>query len=334
MPSGGRAGRDIVLIGGSAGSLDPILSIVTSLPKGFPAAIFIVIHTGPQPGHLPEIIESRTGILARYAIHGEPVRQGRIYIAPPDNHMTVEPGVVRVFRGPRENGSRPAVDPLFRSAARAYGRRVIGVIVSGALDCGAQGMRAIGAVGGVTVVQDPEEALFPEMPRAVRSPQHVLRVAEIPSLLALLVAQAPSARKSRPPVAVEKGPADLSCPECHGPLTELVEAGAPEFTCHLGHAYSIGGLASEQSRDLETALWSALRSLRESERLARRLGATRGGVADERFREKAESLAHQAKLLESFLLRRAPRSAFPAGGTHPVAKPPGAPPGSPKKRRR
>ncbi len=323
--SSAATGRDIVTIGGSAGSIEPILSISRNLPERFPAAVFVVVHSGAQPGHLPELLQRSTGMPAAYAVHGERIMPGRIYIAPPDNHMTLEPDVVRVFRGPRENSSRPAIDPLFRSAARAYGRRVIGVIVSGMLDCGAHGMRLIHAVGGVTVVQDPNEALFPDMPRAVADPDYVLPIAEIPSRLAFLVAEQPRGHNGRKfPVSEEKVAADMSCPGCHGPLSELSEGHSPEFTCHMGHAYSLAGLADEQARDLESALWSALRSLRESERVSRRLMPLQPNGLQQRFHEKAEALARHAQLIEDFLLDRTSAETVHEAGRHPFSKPLGS----------
>lgn len=318
--------RDIVVIGGSAGSVEPIRSVVKSLPANFPAAVFVVVHTGAQPGRLPELLR-HAGMKANYAVHGEEVRPGRVYIAPPDNHLTLDRNAVRVFRGPRENGSRPAIDPLFRSAAHSYRQRVVGVVVSGMLDCGAQGMRVIKAVGGVTIVQDPEEADFPDMPRAVKKPDFTLPAAEIPSRLALLASEPIKVSSAiRLPTRSRKIAADLSCPECRGPLSEVSEAGHAEFTCHVGHAFSLAALADEQGKDMETALWSALRSLRESARVNRRLAPNYQGDFSLRLQEKGDALEHHAKLIESFLLSREQNETRFQNGNHPYSRPPGSTP--------
>src|SRR5438477_3512682 len=142
----------VICFGGSAGGLDPLLKIVGGFPPNLSAAVFIAIHTAANsPRSLPGILNNAGVFSSSYAVHGERVQAGRIYIAPPDNHLMLHDGVVRVVRGPKENGHRPAIDPLFRTAARAYGPRVIGVIVSGGQDCGAAGLMAIKSFGGVAI---------------------------------------------------------------------------------------------------------------------------------------------------------------------------------------
>jgi two-component system chemotaxis response regulator CheB len=158
-------GRDIVVIGGSAGAFDPLKKVIAGLPPGFPASIFVVLHMAPDSaGVLPRILTQLGGLPAVQAAHRARIEPGTIYVARSDHHLVLRAGRMLVQRGPRENGFRPAVDPLFRSAARAYGRRVIGIILSGGLDDGTEGLRMIKASGGVAVVQDPGEAAIDSMP--------------------------------------------------------------------------------------------------------------------------------------------------------------------------
>ena len=180
--------RDIIVIGGSAGAIESLSELVSQLPAQLDAAIFVVIHTYPLgDSFLPAILTRRGPLTAAVATDGEPIVCDRIYVAPPDRHLLVERGRVRLSRGPKEGGHRPAIDPLFRSAASAYQQRVIGVILSGTLDDGSRGLRFIRRQGGTAIVQDPREALFPQMPEnAIWSarPQHVAPLAEVARLIA------------------------------------------------------------------------------------------------------------------------------------------------------
>src|SRR4051812_18847370 len=189
------AGHDIIVIGGSAGAIDVIREIVAELDGDLPAAVFVVVHTAP--GHesvLPEIL-SRSGVLrATHAIHGEPINPGHIYVAPPDNHIMVRPGYVAVQRGPKANGFRPAIDPLFRSAAISYGPRVAALVVSGHMDCGTLGLMSVKARGGVAIVQDPSDALVADMPRSAIdhvAVDHVLPASKMAALLRKLANEPP-----------------------------------------------------------------------------------------------------------------------------------------------
>ena len=144
--------QDIIVIGGSAGGLEALTSILVSLPRNLKAAIFAVLHTSPQSGgSLPQILERNASLPAKFPGDGERVKLGTVYVAPPDNHLTLEDGKIMVHRGPRENGFRPAVDPLFRSAARSYDGRVVGVILSGAMDDGTFGLIAVKQAGGAAI---------------------------------------------------------------------------------------------------------------------------------------------------------------------------------------
>jgi len=257
------------------------------------------------------------------------IQPGRIYVAPPDNHLLVEPDVVRVVRGPRENRHRPAVDPLFRSAAMAHGPRVVGVILSGTLDDGTLGMGIVKACGGITVVQDPKDALYPGMPQSALNNVEVdycLPMTAIPPLIARLVHQAveeagghvtddlqqeTEAIKLKGAVGSDDQPGVPSvyaCPECHGVLWELQEGRVLRYRCRVGHAYTADSLFADHNETLEDALWAALRALEENVSMARRL-ADHARKHDfeataQRFDKRAEENAIHAESLREVLLTR------------------------------
>jgi two-component system chemotaxis response regulator CheB len=181
------AKHDVVVIGASAGGVEAISRVVAGLPRVLRASVLVVLHISRGRSLLPEILTRAGRLPAAHPTDGEPLRYGRIYVAPPDRHLVVMSGVVRIVHTASENGVRPAVDPLFRSAARAYGSRVIGVVLTGALDDGTAGIAAIKEAGGVTSAQDPEEAFASSMPRsAIVSGMidHVLALDDIPQLIA------------------------------------------------------------------------------------------------------------------------------------------------------
>jgi two-component system chemotaxis response regulator CheB len=187
--------RHLVVIGTSAGGIDALRHLASRMPADFPAAIAVVVHTAPQsPGILHDIL-SRSGPLPATSPTGpERLQPGRIVVAPPDFHLLIEPGRVRITKGPRENRFRPAIDPLFRSAVQIYGPNTIGVILTGNLDDGAAGLWAIKQLGGTAIVQDPDDALFPSMPESAIDRvniDYVVPLAEIPALLVRLTADAP-----------------------------------------------------------------------------------------------------------------------------------------------
>ena len=163
--------RSVIVMGASTGGVHAITSVISGLPAQLEAAVLVVLHRPESyPDLLPRILQSVSSLPVAAALHGEALEAGRIYVAPPDNHVLVRTGHVEVVRGPRENGSRPALNPLFRTAADAYGNRVIGVVLTGQLDCGTAGFLAIKAHGGATIAQDPETAECGDMPRnAIRS---------------------------------------------------------------------------------------------------------------------------------------------------------------------
>lgn len=312
------ANRNIVVIGASTGGVELLLDLVSELPASFPAAVFVVIHTAPgYLSSLPDLLRQRGALPAAHPQHGDEIQPGRVYVAPPDNHLLVRPGFVEVVRGPKENGHRPAVDPLFRSASWSYGPRVVGVVMSGYLDCGTGGLMSVKARGGIAVAQDPRSAVAPDMPRsAIRSVpvDHVVEPAELPGLLMRLTSQ-PAQAAAAPVEGLDSlegtkpgAPAELVCPVCNGVLTEVTVGEFRHFRCHVGHAFSLDSLIGEQTEEVERALWAAVRSLEEGSALARRLSFVQPSESlRERFADREVSLGHQADVIRRILLRGTPR---------------------------
>jgi two-component system, chemotaxis family, protein-glutamate methylesterase/glutaminase len=333
----------IVVVGASAGGVEALTDLTASLPGDLPAAVFVVLHL-PATGTsaLPEILCRHGPLPAAHVKDGEPIQPGRVYVAPPDHHVLLRTGHVHLSRGPRENGHRPAIDPLFRSAAREYATRVIGLVLSGALDDGTAGLLAIKSRGGTAVVQDPADALYPGMPgNALEQVQvdHVAAAASMGKLLARLITDQavppadPAPRAMQVEVEMEgfsleafEGnhpgrPSGFSCPDCNGVLWQIQDGGLERYRCRVGHAWSPESLLTQQSEALEAALWIALRSLEERAALARRLAepARRRGhsITATRFEEQAAEAEHAARLVRDLLLNRdAFATAWPLAGDH------------------
>jgi two-component system, chemotaxis family, protein-glutamate methylesterase/glutaminase len=323
-------GHDIIVVGASAGGVEAFSRLVADLPAGLPASVFMVLHIPPMAGSaLPEILGRRAQLPVAHAIDGEPIEPARIYVAPPNRHLMLRPGRVRVVPGPKENGHRPAVDPLFRSAAVAYGRRVVAVVLSGSLDDGTAGLRAVKNRGGVAVVQDPDEALYRSMPlHAVEGdhPDLILPVAEIGKALVDLAESSPGPQEEDDamPDEIEAEldwahpelepddqhpllgrPSGFSCPECHGVLWELKDGELVRFRCRVGHGFSSDSLVAVQGDDVEAALWTAYRTLEERAALCRKL-AGRASQRQHRhsarhFERQAADAEHRAQRLRGLL---------------------------------
>jgi two-component system chemotaxis response regulator CheB len=317
--------RDIVVVGASAGGVQALQRLVSALPADFPAAICVVLHIWPSAdSHLPAILSRAGSLPAAEAVDGEPVTPAKIFIAPSDMHLMLERDRVVVVRGPRENRTRPAINPLFRSAAMAYRQRVIGVILTGTLDDGAAGLWAIKQCGGLAIVQS--DPAFPEMPRSavenVKVDFHV-PLDEIPALLRRLtreqvVAHTPddvpelirlhddASKMKATGFALDAVAARslFTCPECNGALWEL-DGGGLQYRCHVGHAYSANALGREQDGIIEQSLWSALRALKESAaldtRLADRAKQHQLEKAEAQHRENANRKLKDADRLQLFL---------------------------------
>ena len=310
--------RDLVVIGASAGGIDALRVIVGNLPADFAASMMVVIHTAPDsPGVLGPIL-ARAGQLSAVTVaRAERLRPGTIYVPCPDRHLIVEPGLVRATHGPRENRFRPAIDPLFRSAAQAYGPRVIGVILTGGLDDGTAGLWAVKQLGGIAVVQDPDEALVDSLPRNALlhvKVDHKVTLDEIAPLLVKLTRQDISAEggyivpepiKIEVDIAKATGgldsgvqslgrPSQYACPECHGVLRQLDEGERIRFRCHTGHAYSSDSLMAEFDQAIETSLWSSIRALQEKAMLMRQLAQNAEAHEDEPLARRLQEHAAQA----------------------------------------
>src|SRR3954468_8984076 len=279
--------NQIVVIGASAGGLEAMRTLARDLPADFPIPICVVIHSAPQsPGMIGEILDRVGPLRATNARDRERLTPAHIYVAPPDFHLVVEPGILRVTKGPRENRFRPAIDPLFRSAAQVYGPGAIGVVLTGSLDDGTAGLWAIKQLGGCAIVQDPAGAVCATMPesalRHVRV-DHCVPLVDIAPLLAAAVTETrdrgefavPDETRTEVDIAKERHPTDAglqqiaepspyACPECHGVLLQLKGEGPTRFRCHTGHAYSIESLMAEVDEKIDESLWNAIRALEEA----------------------------------------------------------------------
>lgn len=271
--------RDIVVIGASTGGIEALREVVQTLPPDFPGSIFVAMHIGPV-SLLPEILARSTKIKTVAARHGDQIQPGRIYVAPPNRHLLLEDGHITLSAGPRENGHRPAIDPLFRSAAKNFRARVTGVILSGGLDDGSAGLFAVKARGGAAVVQNPDEAIAPDMPRnAMKNVaiDYCVPAAEVAAVLTSLARGEADATiekngnmKTDPgtePISADPPPAEqhiaLACPECSGPLYEERAGDSATFRCNVQHKYSPLSLTAAHDEALERALWVAIRTLNE-----------------------------------------------------------------------
>jgi two-component system chemotaxis response regulator CheB len=329
------AARDLIVVGASAGGVEALIQLARALPPGLPAALLVVCHFPPEGySRLPEILSRSGPLLALHARDGEPVYPGQVYVAPPDHHLLVEPnrdGVqarARLSRGPRENYLRPAIDVLFRSAARYFGPRVAGVLLSGTSNDGLSGLLAVRAAGGVALVQDPADALLPELPQAalaICGADVVATAVGLAPLLTDLVREdspveggpaMPDARES----ADARIAADLdaqrqgeraghgsvlSCPDCGGHLWQLDERTLVNFRCHLGHAFYAEVLLRRQSEELEAALWTAVRIFKEkavlSAQLANRARQENNPQLAARFEEQVRLAERDGELIRQLL---------------------------------
>ena len=318
--------EQIICVGASAGGIEALKTLVAGLPADFGAAILVVLHSSSEaPGILGNILDRAGALPAANAVDGERIRPGHIYVAPPDYHLLVEPGLVRLTRGPKQNRFRPAIDPLFRAAASVYGPLAVGVILSGSLDDGTAGLRAIKQLGGTAIVQDPEEALYSSMPRSALEHVRVdycLPVAEIASVLTRLaggrvmdeeVREVPEEMDIENRIAGEEDsievgvkklgdPSSYACPECHGVLLQLKDENPLRFRCHTGHAYSVRSLLAEVTEKMEESLWSAIRSFEEGAMLLRQMAGhthedEKGNTPEELLR-RAQDTRRRAELLK------------------------------------
>lgn len=325
MKPNGLGNHHVVVIGASAGGLQPLQTILHGLPPDLPASVFIVLHVGAT-SHLAAILGQASALPVSAAVQGEVIRPGHVYVAVPGLHLLIHNSHLLLRRGPRENFSRPAIDPLFRSAACTFGGAVIGVVLSGALNDGAAGLRAIKRCGGIAVVQDPVEAMVPSMPTSAQryaSIDHVATSTDMAGLLTRLVHKPaaptpdiPADIRLETAIAAQElagmkaedalgKPSRFTCPECHGTLWEIEDGNLLRFRCHVGHAYTGEAVLSAQGQETEKMLWNLMRMHHERAELARRMAQRE----DERhqpalaiqLRQRAEDYDQDAELLRQLL---------------------------------
>ncbi len=308
--------RDTIVIGSSAGGVRALRGLLAALPANLPATVLVVQHQGMDAGRLAEALRDVSALSVAFAEDDEPLRTSHVHLAPPDRHLLVSGDRAVVTAGPRENRSRPAIDPLFRSAAAARGSRVIALQLTGMLADGVAGLEAVRRCGGLVLVQDPDDAEFDAMPRnalASVGADHVATLDALPGLLVRLVGEpvrptdipediALEASLSMPgpsrPAGVNRvgHPVALSCPDCGGPLWQTGEGNTATYRCHVGHALSTRVLLDAQSESIERSLWVAVRSLSEHAATLNRLADSAGERSpkmEDTYRDRAdEALAH------------------------------------------
>ncbi len=282
----------IVVVGASAGGVSALRRLAADLPAPFPVPVLIVLHIGSYTSKLPELLAAAGPNTASHATDGEPLRTGHLAVAPAGQHLLVNDGSLRLTRGPKENWARPAIDPLFRSAVLSHGARAIGVVLTGNLDDGTAGRRAIKDCGGIAIVEDPATAFAPSMPASALeyvAADYVLSIEDIGLQLRQLVVQ-PQVMASSIPTSLHlehapatgtvnamedlkkiATPSSLVCPDCGGSLWEICSGQPPRYRCHTGHAFTVKSLKSALDQSTESALWSAIRALQERAALNKRV---------------------------------------------------------------
>lgn len=323
--------RDIIVIGASAGGVTALKEIVASFPENFKASVFIVQHVSADSlSLLPKILENKCKLKVLHPQDGEKIKQGYIYIAPPDRHLIIEQDYILVKKGPKENRFRPSIDALFRSAAYNYGTRVIGLVLTGMLDDGTSGMWSVKRLGGLGIIQQPEDAEYPAMPLNVLeyvNVDYILPLSSIGELLCELVletAPVPNSiqlpdlhrMKSEIDIAAQKNAFEngimemgeltpLTCPECHGVLLKLVEGNLIRYRCHTGHSFHSSSLLAGITESVEMKLWEALKNLEEKIILlteaAEGFENNNNIPASQDYYQKAEIARNRAKRLHEFI---------------------------------
>jgi two-component system chemotaxis response regulator CheB len=322
------AKRDIIVVGTSAGGVEALLGFVKSLPHDLEASIFIVLHLSPfSHSNLPGILSRAGALPAVQAKDGDKIERKKIYVAPPDHHLILDKGgKLAVRKGPKENRFRPSVDALFRSAALLYGPRTIGIVLSGLLDDGTSGMWNIKQNGGLVIVQDPEDALFPSMPQNVLqyvAVDHILYATGMGALVTKLVLeQAPR----RPDLSKEQMEllqmevviatrdnafqigilsmgklTAFACPECKGALVSIGEGQLVRFRCHTGHAYTTSTLLAGVTLQVEEKMWEAMQGLEATDMLLRQIAEHYRSIGNKEeaklFEQKAKEIAKRARVI-------------------------------------
>ncbi|HEY4065362.1 MAG TPA: chemotaxis protein CheB [Burkholderiaceae bacterium] len=315
----------LIAVGASAGGVQALQDLIRDLPADLPAAVLVVLHVGDRMSSLPYLLSQAGTLPAVHAVNGQAILPGRVYVAPPDHHLLVIGNALRLSRGPKEHHTRPAIDPLFRSVALAAGPAAIGVVLTGMLDDGTAGLQLIKQRAGLAIVQMPEDALCPSMPRSALenvAVDHCVRLSDMGSLLAKLVTlesehdvdtPSPEAAMREQDLLLGRGdplenlnaigrPSTFTCPDCHGSLWEIDGSKPPRFVCHTGHGYSMRSLQRTTAESADDAVWNALRVTQELGFIlrARSEQARDAGDAD-RWRLAADALQQNAALLRSII---------------------------------
>lgn len=319
--------RDLIGIGGSAGAIPALVELLSTFAPKSDASVFLVIHRGNESQHLKGIIDRATTLDVCEPEDGDRIRPGCLYIARPDRHMILGDGHIHLRLGPRENNFRPAIDPLFRSLAVFGSTRATAVVLSGYLDDGAAGARAVAANGGLVMVQDPTDASSPDMPRAaisaVGEPDEILSATELGRRLSDAVTEEVGPHREVDPdiklemliAGMEKATmqseerlgqlSPYNCPDCNGVLWEIEDGPMVRYRCHTGHAYTSRALEQRQDEMLERSLFDSLRAARERVNFVRNL-ADRDEMNRNSWQEKAEGYEKDCALLEQLIKQRGP----------------------------
>lgn len=328
------AKRNIVVIGASAGGILALSDLFASLPEDFEAYIFVVLHISPfSPSVLPQILSRAGHLKAKHAKDGDSMEPNLIYVAPPDHHLLLEKEKVLVKKGPKENRFRPSIDAMFRSAAYNYGSRVIGIVLSGMLDDGTSGLWTIKRLAGISIIQDPTDAEFPNMPLNALEHvdvDHMVSISKMGSLLAELVKEEAPHSPELPDdefkllnmevhIAAQDNAFEMGvlregkftplvCPECSGSLVEFNEGKLVRYRCHTGHGYSETSLLASITKAMEENLWKVVRGMEEAiillQQSARQFELAGKDDPASIFYKKAMAIHKQAQQLRQYLFEQ------------------------------
>ncbi|MGN6638867.1 MAG: chemotaxis protein CheB [Mucilaginibacter sp.] len=321
--------NSVVVIGGSAGGYQAVADLMAHVPPDLDTAFFVVVHVSRKSvgAILVKHIQNHTSYICRLADDNEPIQKGHLYVAPPDFHLLVKNGHMRVIRGPHENRWRPSIDVLFRSAAAAYDSHTIGIILSGLLDDGTSGMSAIKRSGGICIVQEPHDAEFDDMPHNVLNNvavDHSVPVAEMGYVLDDIFSKPflnGKLQKIPDDVKIESEiterritdmnelekigtRSNYSCPDCGGALWEIKDDVIPRYRCYTGHVFTANVLLEKQAEELEDSLWVSIRMLEERRNLLQRMIKRQATIEDEEgdMNEKIGELDKHIERLKALLI--------------------------------
>lgn len=312
MKSNSKENRNIVVVGTSAGGMKALIALVEQLPGDFPAPLLVVQHISADAtgDALLNALNKIGKLKCVHAKQGEHIQYGHVYLAPSDHHLMIEKnGHLMVSKGAQENRSRPAIDPLFRSAAACFGNRTIGILLTGYLDDGTSGLIAIQRCGGTTIIQDPADADYPDMPKNALNqmkPDYCIPIVEIGGVLSTLMKRKLNKQPEIPEDILkevkiaERVLSDLpsvnslgeqvpfNCPGCGGVLWKMDKGVDLRYRCHTGHAYTAATLLAEQTMKIEETMWTALRMFEERKNLLTTIAKEQKGATAKSANERAK----------------------------------------------